>query len=296
MSSPQQTEPPNTKPRVAESSVSSSYSPSSIDTTPSQGPPPISPVTSFEVPSEVADLIRSQDQSLLELSENNLRSQLLHKSIDLLLSKDVLDSEKLKFHSFKDLLNNHEFVQLESPQSNVIKLFKSRPWVQSSEVQSSDPLLGQRYQAGNRDEKFSSAVMGLLHVMKNPSLFAFLERFHSPILPVINSTGLGKTRLLLSNLGELIHSYFCFPRYSGNYRVHTWPPIQEWHFSRKTLFPTVVFYECFSVTLITIYRFQKSIDLDKFDWLKFFQRVIDGTSVLFQRTARLSSKAAPCLQ
>ncbi|KAL0214276.1 hypothetical protein P9112_006460 [Eukaryota sp. TZLM1-RC] len=127
----------------------------------------------------------------------------------------------------------------------------------SSTKSSTDPLLEHNYQEDSRDFLFQKAVRQFVSKISDEKA-DFLDKYHSPILPVINSTGLGKTRFLLNNLrpGRKISSYFCFPRYDGNLQVNTWLPTISWEefnfvFKRHIDEVTqgVLFYQCFLLAL-----------------------------------------------
>ncbi|KAL0221755.1 hypothetical protein RCL1_001609 [Eukaryota sp. TZLM3-RCL] len=157
---------------------------------------------------------------------------------------------------------------------------------------SSDPLLGLSYIESSRDIKFQSAVESLLTVISVKK--QFLKKFHSPILPVINSTGLGKTRLLLNNLGKSISSYFCFPRYTtsvahGFSKVPTWPATVDWETFKfnpsATLVQAVFHYQCLLTALLDDRTFDhpECIDFDTFDFETHFLKIINKTLFLYKR-------------
>ncbi|KAL0236082.1 hypothetical protein GEMRC1_002664 [Eukaryota sp. GEM-RC1] len=82
--------------------------------------------------------------------------------------------------------------------------------------QSLDPLISYPYGSTDIIFAFTNEVAALLHNSK------LKERYHSPVLSVINSTGLGKSRLLLkytnnsTNASDLRCRYASFPRYSSS--------------------------------------------------------------------------------
>ncbi|KAL0213320.1 hypothetical protein RCL1_006946 [Eukaryota sp. TZLM3-RCL] len=156
----------------------------------------------------------------------------------------------------------------------------------------SDPLLGLSYLHSSRDTKFQSAVESLLTVISVKK--QFLQNFHSPILPVINSTGLGKTRLLLNNLGKSICSYFSFPRYTssvanGASKVPTWPATVDWETFKfdpsATMVQAVFHYQCLLTTLLDDRTFDhpEGINFDTFDFETHFLNIIDKTLLLYNR-------------
>ncbi|KAL0235713.1 hypothetical protein GEMRC1_002295 [Eukaryota sp. GEM-RC1] len=86
-----------------------------------------------------------------------------------------------------------------------------------TEVQQSlDPLISYPYGSTDIMVAFTKEVAALLHNSK------LMKRYHSPVLSVVNSTGLGKSRLLLeytnnsTNTSDLRCRYASFPRYSSS--------------------------------------------------------------------------------
>ncbi|KAL0244314.1 hypothetical protein GEMRC1_008398 [Eukaryota sp. GEM-RC1] len=80
------------------------------------------------------------------------------------------------------------------------------------------------YQVSKLDRTFP----GLLNLYLNDS--SILTNFHSNVLPIINSTGTGKTRFMLEQCrsfqnkpDEYNATYFTFPRYKGSEILETWP-------------------------------------------------------------------------
>ncbi|KAL0209028.1 hypothetical protein P9112_011615 [Eukaryota sp. TZLM1-RC] len=134
-------------------------------------------------------------------------------------------------HDVYSPISQSTYIQRDSDNDNVVHFLQDRhrvvtldvrqtppppptPEAQSLPPYGTDPLLNKIYQCSDGDPR-SKLSSTLYHYLDNFKML--LNNYHSPVLPIVNSTGLGKTPLMLECVKTFHHpdtgiSYFSFPR------------------------------------------------------------------------------------
>ncbi|KAL0207131.1 hypothetical protein P9112_012842 [Eukaryota sp. TZLM1-RC] len=157
-----------------------------------------------------------------------------HRLHDRLKSKllNIVEKSHLS-HDVYSLMSQSTYMQCDSDNENLFHFLQDGHRVVTLDIRQTPPPSPppENYQCSDGDP-LAKLSQTLDYYLSNFKMI--LNNFHSPVLPIVNSTGLGKTRLMLECVKTFDYpntriSYFSFSRIEKNRNnsenvCYTWPP------------------------------------------------------------------------
>ncbi|KAL0231779.1 hypothetical protein GEMRC1_011183 [Eukaryota sp. GEM-RC1] len=249
--------------------------------------------TSLTVPAAVIKVIqdRMHPTSVLELTEP-IRESISSVLFDTMEGPQDFNAAR----AIKNQISSFQYVQVDIQQPHTIRLLSSKPdlhpvVVDQKNVLEDDPLNMSEFQPV---DSFNDLTTAIANAFSHGNL---LGTYHSNVLPVIGSSGCGKSRLiqqLVSTKGEqdvlakeeltFKTVYLTFPRLQDNQIQKTWPRcpnifrswLQKTFASQCTILRSVCAFQCFLVSLL-----EHSLNSTKSNCEDFYKNVTDRATELY---------------